>query len=172
MAAHSSRVSLILVHGAWHSPKCFGSLVTILEDGPSPYKCVLVTLPSVGCPESSRSRNTWQPDIAAVSDAIQHEINNASRVVVVAHSYGSLPASEALRGVDSKKASLLIIAGYLSDVGTTILSGNGGAIPPACDVVGDIVQTKNPTYYFYHDIPEADQVQSAEDLNFMPFVYV
>ena len=31
---------------------------------------------------------------------------------------------------------------------------------------------KNPTFYFYHDIPEADQARSAEDLEFMPLVYV
>ena len=93
-------------------------------------------------------------------------------MVVIAHSYGSMPASEALRGVDRKKATLLIVAGFLFDVGTTIISGNGGTNPPSCGVVGDIVQANDPVYFFYHDIPKADQGKSVEDLKFMPFVYV
>lgn len=172
MTAHSSPISLIFVPGAWHSPKYFDRLVTILEDGTSPYKCVPVTLPSVGAPDGSLSRTTWQPDIAAVSGAIQHAISSGSRVVVIAHSYGSIPANEALRGVDRGKASLLIISGFLYDVGTSILGANEGTVPPACDIVGDIVLAKDPIHHFYRDITEAEQVQSAEGLELMPLVYV
>lgn len=172
MAAHSSPITLIFVPGAWHSPKCYDRLVDILEDGTSPYKCVPVTLPSVGASEGSLSRTTWQPDIAAVSGAIQHAISSGSRVVVIAHSYGSIPANEALRGVDRGKASLLIISGFLYDVGTSILSAGEGRVPPVCDIVGEIVLAKDPNHYLYHDVPEAEQVLSAEGLELMPLVYV
>jgi hypothetical protein len=58
-------------------------------------------MPSVGCKGGSLSRESWQPDIDAIRNAINVEVKEGKDILVVAHSAGTLPTNEALKGVDA-----------------------------------------------------------------------
>ncbi|KAI5362053.1 putative alpha/Beta hydrolase [Septoria linicola] len=82
----SSSTTIILVPGAWHKPDCFPPTV-------------LVSLASVGPQEHLKNFN---PDVDVIRKHIEAAADAGQDVVVVAHSYGSIPTSEAIKGLDLK----------------------------------------------------------------------
>ena len=87
----SRETSFVLVPGAWHSPAAFDSLANILRT--RGFGAHGVTLPSVG---SSSPRKQVGDDADSIRAAIEEEVEAGKDVVMVFHSYGSIPASEAL----------------------------------------------------------------------------
>ena len=83
----SSRPSLVLVHGSWHSPKHYEPLVKVLEK--QNFKCVPVSLPSTQSEDKSPA--TLSDDSSVVRKAVVGELDAGNNVVVIAHSYGGVP---------------------------------------------------------------------------------
>lgn len=134
MATKSGPI-LVFVPGAWHTAACFSKIINLLKSLPSPSRCVAVDLPSVGAPEGSLARKSRQPDIDAVRTAIETEVRERRPVLLVEHSYGSVPGQEAVREFGGTGVvKQLIISGFLLDVGESILSFNKGKIPPMWDI--------------------------------------
>jgi pimeloyl-ACP methyl ester carboxylesterase len=90
-----AKPAFVFVPGAWHTPEGYRKVRAILEG--KGYTTFAVSLPSVGgnpvVPNSSQ-------DIAAVKTVLADLIEKQGKeVVVVAHSYGGVPGSEAVQGL-------------------------------------------------------------------------
>ena len=165
----ASKPTLLLVHGAWHSPECFHKIVPLLED--QGYKCVVPTMLYTTQEPPVRSN---KPDIDLVQSLIKSELAANTDVVMVAHSFGGVAACSAVQGLSQKDSSrvgtgsgrvkgIVIISGVLLPTGVTAIDGMGGQFPPFskpnfetgwADINGD------PVDLFYHDIP-ADEAASC-----------
>ncbi|KIW79898.1 hypothetical protein Z517_06513 [Fonsecaea pedrosoi CBS 271.37] len=151
----ATKPTIILVHGAWHSPEHFRPLEQALNSSQPPsssgggsggdngYRTISPWLPSM---HYARLRlpppSNIADDIAAIRQAIVSELTShpTTNVVVLSHSYGTVPATAALEGLDMATRARaghdngvtahLIISGLLAPVGTSLLDWGGGQVPP------------------------------------------
>lgn len=135
----------VLVHGAWHRPTCWRLLQAELGDARS----VAVTLPSAGSDWSSLGG--LADDVAAIQQAV-HEI--AGPVVVVAHSYGGIPVTEAVATLPNV-TGIIYVAAFVPDVGESlaVLAGQHGQ-PSWLDPHPEqgYADVDNPAQVFYSDV--------------------
>ncbi|EMF13551.1 alpha/beta-hydrolase [Sphaerulina musiva SO2202] len=172
----ASSTTILFVPGAWHIPSVFQPVVQQLEA--AGYKTDLVSLPSIGPKEHLKNFN---PDVDEIRKHIEASANAGQNVVVVAHSYGSIPASEAIKGLDlkSRKAAgqsggvthLFFLAAFIIPEGQTLISAFGGNDLPWFNIneARTEVNPDRPAEIFYNDMPEADQ--QAAIANLLPFSY-
>ncbi|THW90860.1 hypothetical protein D6D18_06662 [Aureobasidium pullulans] len=134
-----SKPSIVLVPGAWHVPAHFNQVIDKLED--QGYVCLCVNLPT----------NTRDPlvdgrllgiedDVAAIRAAVTNQLDAGNDVVVVTHSYGTVPGTAALTGLNLKArkpagntnrvVGVVIISGFILPPGSTMLAIMGGQLPP------------------------------------------
>ena len=164
--------TVVLVHGAWHSPKHMSKLTAYLES--NGYKVLAPYLPSMHAEDVLKV--TLTEDIASIRSCILKGLET-SNVVVVAHSYGALPSSGALEGLDTASRtsaghktsvnSFLIIAGLLVPPGFSVLGFFGGEPAPPQDVRGPLLYPKDPPgpgYLLYHDTPFDEAKECCETL--------
>jgi pimeloyl-ACP methyl ester carboxylesterase len=115
------RPALLLVHGAWHGPWCWEDLLPILSR--HGWRAHTVDLPSglaPGSPAPSPAPGLYD-DAAAIAGKLA-EIEEPA--VVVAHSYGGAPATEACAQV-SNVAHLIYLAAFQLDVGESVRTSMG-----------------------------------------------
>jgi hypothetical protein len=77
----TTKPTLILVPGAWHTPAHYELLITELTR--HKFKCVTVSLPSVG-PKLDEMPNSIDADIKAIQAAVTKEVASGSNVAVIA----------------------------------------------------------------------------------------
>ncbi|MFG1866821.1 alpha/beta hydrolase [Micromonospora arborensis] len=141
--------SLLLVHGAWHGPSVWQSLVEQFPD----IDIHTVALPSVG--NDPTALGDLYDDAAVVKAAVA-AIDGP--VVVVAHSYGGAPVTEALADADNVRR-IVYLAAFQPDIGDSLFSTAGGVAPPWWEVheradlkgKGHIVPSQ-PREVFYGDV--------------------
>lgn len=97
MATAAAKPAIVLVPGAWHSPDAYAPMTRLLVE--AGYAVNGVKLPSVGADPALQS---WDEDVAAIRKALSEAVDAGRDVVVMVHSYGGLPASEAVRGLAKK----------------------------------------------------------------------
>lgn len=162
----SSKPTLVLVPGAWHSASTWNKVASLLEA--QQYKCVPVTLPSASANPSA----TFSDDVEAVRKAIVAETTREHDVVVVAHSYGGQVGNSAVKSltrpkedVSSKTSSgyvigIVLLASGFTVTGTSFLDGLGGKPPPSWKMDlerGFAVIVAEPRKLFYHDLPAEER---------------
>ncbi|THY03461.1 hypothetical protein D6D01_10215 [Aureobasidium pullulans] len=134
-----SKPSIVLVPGAWHVPAQFNQVIEKLED--QGYVCVGVSLPT-------NTRNPLmdgrllgiEDDTVATRAAVMNQLDAGNDVVVVTHSYSSIPGTAALTGLSLKARKtegktngvigVVIISGFILPLGSTMLTIMGGQLPP------------------------------------------
>ncbi|THZ58120.1 hypothetical protein D6C85_10319 [Aureobasidium pullulans] len=134
-----SKPSIVLVPGAWHVPAHFNHVIEKLED--QAYVCVGVNLPT-------NSRNPLvdgrllgiEDDVAAIRAAVTNQLDAGNDVVVVTHSYGTVPGTAALTGLSLKArktagntngvVGVVIISGFILPPDSTMLTIMNGQLPP------------------------------------------
>jgi pimeloyl-ACP methyl ester carboxylesterase len=132
----SDKPVLLFVTGAWHPPKCYDGLKSSLIN--LGYDCVVPKLPSVG-PESHGV--TWKADTAKILETAEQFFVQGREVVLIAHSYGGIPATAATQGqgVQERKIaglkggfhSIIFLAAFAIPVrGWDLITTFGGAYPP------------------------------------------
>lgn len=84
--------TIVFVTGAWHGPHLYAPLTSGLEA--AGYTVRAPALPSVGGEQSDFSE-----DVAAIREAITASTDSGIDVVVLMHSYGGVPAGEAVKGL-------------------------------------------------------------------------
>ncbi|SES49616.1 Pimeloyl-ACP methyl ester carboxylesterase [Streptomyces sp. yr375] len=143
----SALPALLLVHGAWHGPWCWRQLIDELPD----IDVRTVALPSSGDDTAASGvLGDLRDDAAVVAEAVA-AIDGP--VVVVAHSYGGVPVTEALGSVGDVRR-LVYLCAFQLDVGDSLLSSVGGTPPPWWEVrerEGHIVALE-PERVFYGDV--------------------
>ncbi|KAG9010755.1 hypothetical protein FRB90_007654 [Tulasnella sp. 427] len=154
-----TKSTIILVPGAWHGPEVFEPIRTILES--LGYPTVGVSLPSVG---ASPPLNGFEPDVAAIRKAIVSSVDAGSEVVLFAHSYGSVPTSEAIKGLTKADLQaqgkpggvvhLIFCTAFLIPEGVpSIEPAKGPSTQYKLNEDGTVIRPKDPIATFYNDLP-------------------
>ncbi|MEU1600739.1 alpha/beta hydrolase [Streptomyces sp. NPDC005708] len=112
--------TLLLVHGAWHGPWCWQPLIEHLPD----VDVRTVALPSSGADPADLG--DLYDDAAAVAKTLA---SIGGPTVIVGHSYGGSPITEAATHVDNV-VRLVYVTALMLDVGDSVLSAADGVYPP------------------------------------------
>lgn len=146
-AGDGSRPTLLLVHGAWHGSWCWERLVP--ELGADGWATRAVELPSAGNEE------------AGIRDDARVVLEELGRiegpVVVLAHSYGGIPVSQAVAEAFNV-SHVVYLAAYQLDAGESLLAYHG--VPVPSQPAGFQAVPGDPPATFYADLPQA-QAQAA-----------
>jgi pimeloyl-ACP methyl ester carboxylesterase len=114
--------TLLLVHGAWHRPWCWEKFTPELERHGLPWRTV--ALPSVG--DGRKALGGVADDIAAIEAAVAAIPGD---VIVLAHSYGGVPATGA--AYPERVKHLIYVGAFLPDAGQSLVSLlPPGPLPP------------------------------------------
>jgi pimeloyl-ACP methyl ester carboxylesterase len=149
-----ARPTIVLIHGAWHGPWCWDVLRrTLSGDG---WTTTAPRLPSAAAAAPDRPTAGLHDDVAALSDHID---TIDGRVVLVAHSYGGMPATEVAALHRNKILQLVYIAAYLPEEGESLFGIHGA--PPPADLNATIAVPENPIDTFYGDVDPAVAAQAA-----------
>ena len=132
--------SILIVHGSWHTPAFFDDIRSELSS--RGYETVVPWLPTCHLNAvKDFSSIDFYSDSAAIQSALTQLIDNeAKEVLVVAHSYGAAPASDAIISdyIRSKRRSagqqggvigMLALASMLILPGQSIEEAFGGVAP-------------------------------------------
>lgn len=159
MPTNAPRPSFLLVHGAWHRSGCW-SLVreALAADG---WTARTVDLPSAG-PQRTPAAGMYDD-----ADAIAaHLRRTEGRVIVVGHSYGGLPVTQAAAGEPATghpaAAHLVYLAAYLRRRGLLLsVHGRGSTAPEDEDLSGTApVVFDDPRTSLFGDLPD-DRAEDA-----------
>jgi pimeloyl-ACP methyl ester carboxylesterase len=135
-------MTFVLVPGAWHLPSAYDLLRGELDALGHP--SLAVKLPTTG-PDP---RGGLREDAAAVRAAIQAV---DGPVIVLAHSYGGIPATEAAAGLANVQ-HVIYLAAYVPDVDESMFTIHG--IPDPESSEGLFPYNEDPRAQFYGDVPE------------------
>lgn len=159
--------TILFVPGAWHSPDCYDPVIQRLEA--ANYKTDKVYLPSVG---PVKYHLNFDADVAQIRTQIERAADAGQNVVVIVHSYGSLPANEAIKGLDLKTrqqnglpggvSHLFFCSAFVIKEGDSLIGAFGGNALPWFKVSEDQLEVvaANPQQTFYHDCDTA-QIESS-----------
>lgn len=142
--------AVLLVHGAWHGSWCWTPVRELLESAGREVRTV--ENPTANAPDSGSQGVA--DDVAVVSQAID-AIDG--EVIVVAHSYGGIPAT--IAAVSPKVSHILYIAAFALDESESLLGAVGGEYPDWWDVQGQLVVAGTPEHrpvdLFYADVEQS-----------------
>lgn len=121
---------ILMVPGAWHTPAAFDLLIPALAE--HNYNALAVSLPSV---DVSPGLPDFSEDVAAIRTAVEQHLDEKNRdVVLLMHSYGAIPGTEALRGLGKEErtavgkktgvVALVYVAAVVPAVGGTCFSAS------------------------------------------------
>lgn len=94
-----SKPVFVLLHGAWHSPRCWDRLVAQLDA--AGYRSVAPALPSSG---SNPPAPDFFEDVRVIRDTVSSLIKDHD-VVVVTHSFSGMTGGTALDGLDKETST-------------------------------------------------------------------
>jgi pimeloyl-ACP methyl ester carboxylesterase len=147
--------ALVLVPGAWHSASDWDAVISHLPG----VEARAVELPSHGT--AATGLGDMYDDAAAVRAAIDAI---SGPVVVISHSYGGVPSTQAAAGSDAVNG-LIYVAAFQLDVGDSLLSSVGGVGPDWWDVHEDegYLDVLHPEDVFWGDLtPQATKKAVAQ----------
>ncbi|MFF3561304.1 alpha/beta fold hydrolase [Streptomyces sp. NPDC002574] len=142
----SSRPTILLVHGAWHGAWCWESLVPELTA--RGWRAATVDLPSAS---ADPAHNAGMYDDAR---AVRERLAALDGpVTVLAHSYGGLPATEAV--ADAPDVSRLVyLAAFQLDQGDSLAGQAGGQL--LTGDTGTVPVPGEPNRVLYGDVAPED----------------
>ena len=90
---------ILLVPGAWHTPRCFDIIIPHFNQ--QGHETRAIQLPSVG---TSPGLHDMSADVALVRESVMRILDKENRgAILFMHSYGSIPGTEALKGLGKKE---------------------------------------------------------------------
>ena len=102
----TSKPVFVLVPGNFLPPAYYATAAKLLES--HGYQTRLITIPSTGVKSPLTSN---EPDIVAVRAVLKELTDSGKEIIVVAHSYGSIPTCEAAKGLETQERLKLGKAG-------------------------------------------------------------
>lgn len=91
----TSLPTIVLVHGAWHTPANYSSYANALKA--QGFKVLTPQLPS--CNNSPRPNASFTEDVTAVHNVVKSLVEAGERVLMVMHSYGGAVGTDAISGL-------------------------------------------------------------------------
>ncbi|KAF2099550.1 alpha/beta-hydrolase [Rhizodiscina lignyota] len=170
----SAKPTLILIHGAWHTPTCWNKYVVPQLEAQG-YKCVA---------EQILFSNTVEPlpsikhAIEQVQGLIEAEVSQGRDVVVINHSFGGSVGQSAVNGYTSKNLSKLkegwgkvigicYVCAFMPPAETSLID----VLPPRDTLFHtptpggwEEITRKDPRDLFYHDCSKEDQDLMVSEL--------
>ncbi|KAL5332486.1 Alpha/beta hydrolase fold-1 [Aspergillus crustosus] len=164
MPPTNPKPTIVFVPGGWHTPSAYDALLPRLHA--AAYPTTYIYLPSVG----AAAPITFEDDVSAVRRVIAALVELGREVVIVAHSYGSAPATEAVngfarrdreeKGLPGGVVQLVYIAAVLpvkggncwEAFGALTTKEEGGTWMVFNDLGGGFASLENPEEAFYHDL--------------------
>jgi pimeloyl-ACP methyl ester carboxylesterase len=141
--------TVLLVQGAWHHPDAWLPLRgELFLRG---IRTIVTDLPSAG----KNPRGTMQDDARAIAVALESIDGPA---VVVAHSYGGIPTTQASAGAGNVE-QLIYLSAYLPDVDGSMFSLHGAPDPD--DTTGLFPTIDSPRTSLYADLSD-EQAAAAQ----------
>lgn len=145
-----ARPTLLLVHGAWHGGWCWDKLRAALDV--EDLQTRTVELPSTG------GHGGIADDVRAIREVLAAL---EGPVVVVAHSYGGIPVTQAIADAHNV-VHAVYLAAFQLDVGESLLGFYGAPIPSGADVAQAVPD--DPISQFYADVPRSEAENAVERL--------
>jgi pimeloyl-ACP methyl ester carboxylesterase len=156
--------ALLLVPGAWHEPDHYCPLLDQLPD----IDVHTVTLRSSG--KDPAVLGDMYADAQAIAQATA-AIDGP--VVVVAHSYGGIPTTQALAHAKNVRRIIYVAAFQLS-AGESLQSLQGGALMPWSrrhnrDGIDDYVEVMTPETVFFNDVDALTARRAVSQLGYQSY---
>ncbi|MFE9627684.1 alpha/beta fold hydrolase [Streptomyces sp. NPDC006527] len=145
-----ARPTLLLVHGAWHGGWCWSELQAALEA--REFRTRTLDLPSAG------GRSGIAEDTSAVRDGLA---SIDGPVVVVAHSYGGIPVTQAIADMPNV-SRVVYLAAFQLDIGESLIGFYGAPVPPETQEFEAVPD--DPRKVFYADVPPAEAAEAIARL--------
>jgi len=177
--ATSTKPTVLFVHGSWHTSKHFTRVRELFEENGFPTSCPdqpsVGQLPPIGLEE----------DAHRIADELKQLVEVEEKdVIVVAHSYGGVIATQAVHGVWAKAAReaqglkggvihLIYVCAFLplngESLGTTLMGDN---VLPSFILIDDegMCVMLEPERRFYSDLPKEEQDRWVSELKPCPAV--
>jgi pimeloyl-ACP methyl ester carboxylesterase len=167
----SSKPTILFVPGAWHRSACYSPVIQNLQA--QGYDTATAELASVG---PVPGLQTWADDIANIEKELTALADAGKSIVVVAHSYGSLPAGEAVKGfllrereTEGKKGGVVhfvYVSAFVLPPDTSLMDALGGKDLPWFQVSESKleVEAEDPATVFYNDLSKTEQDKQIEGL--------
>ncbi|MEO3784153.1 alpha/beta fold hydrolase [Actinocorallia sp. B10E7] len=138
---------MLLVHGAWHGSWCWDRLRPAL--GADGWSTRTVDLPSAG----------GDAGVHEDAQAVLGELDRIDGpVVIVAHSYGGIPVTQAAAKA-AGVSRIVYLAAYQLDAGESLLGFHGAPVPD--EPAGLRPVPDDPLPMFYGDVPDAEARDAA-----------
>lgn len=156
----SSKPTILFVPGAWHKSTCYASVIQTLHT--QGYETATAELASVG---PVPGLTTWADDITNIKQQVTRLASAGKKIVIVAHSYGSLPAGEAIKGsllrereAEGKNGGVVqfvYLSAFVLPPGTSLMDALGGENLPWFNVSASQLQVEpaDPATVLYNDLP-------------------
>ncbi|MDH2393554.1 alpha/beta fold hydrolase [Streptomyces sp. HNM0663] len=148
------------MHGAWHGPWCWEGLESaLISDG---WATRTVALPSAATPDAPTSQPLagMHADARAVRESLE-AIDGP--VVVVGHSYGGIPVTQAI--ADAPNVSHAVyLAAYQLDVGESLYGYHGAPEPEYATGVIQPAEGSVAAAAFYADVSEEEAARAVRRL--------
>ena len=126
---------VILVPGAWHSPRHYALLFDGLKD--EGFHAICERNPSCDCTNPDDMSTTG--DASAVRKIIISQLDRGLEVVVVMHSYGGCPGAAAAQGLSKQERQaagqpggvigLIFICAFIASEGDSLIGKLRGGVP-------------------------------------------
>jgi pimeloyl-ACP methyl ester carboxylesterase len=167
----STKPEFIFIPGAWHSPSSFSPVTTLLTA--RGYISHGIALPSVG---ASPALKSFDLDVEAIRNTVNSVLSSGKDVVLVMHSYGSIPTGEALASYVEQLESgaeaqgkgrvlrLVYVTCFILEEGGSLMARLNYTPLPWLDINGDEVTPLNPQEIFYNDLSAAAAAPWISDL--------
>ncbi|CAI6333924.1 unnamed protein product [Periconia digitata] len=170
--------TLLLIPGAWHLPSCYETLITHLKTTHN-LSSTTITFPTT----SGDPNATFSDDYNTARTTLISLLASPKNVVVIAHSYGGMVASSAIKNLTSSPSSssssndpqnpkgsvtgLILITSGFTLTGLTFMDHTFNIPPPAWrpnPQTGFADLALPPTHLFYHDVPPVDAARAVAQL--------
>jgi len=154
-----TRPTLLFVHGAWHGSWCWEPLRQVLEE--RGWATTAVDLPTMHAPDKAALGMAADAEtVRAAVDAVGGD------VVVVAHSYGGIPATQ---GADAASVRHIVyISAFVLDEGESLSSAAGDGQPDWWCIKDGLAiagtSARPAQGLFYADVPAAEADAAAARL--------
>ena len=167
----SSKPTILFVPGAWHRSACYSPVIGKLQA--QGFETATAELASVG---PVPGLQTWADDIANIQKEVAALADAGKSIVVVAHSYGSLPAGEAAKGLllrereaEGRKGGVVhfvYISAFVLPPSTSLMDALDGKDLPWFQVSESKMEVEpvDPATIFYNDLDKATQDEQVSKL--------